>query len=80
MGDLHVSHVNWSKTNTNDNRIVEILDYNVIVSIKFNPATGSFGGITPKSVSYKEAKMHFYGMGKRGNTWKGSMLTFSEEK
>ena len=81
--DIYLTIANYKKKATNKSRIEEVFDWNVLVKLSFNPSTFSgFSSLNPQPVSYsyKEYIGSFYGMGRRGSTWKGRRVDYSEKR
>lgn len=91
---VYLNYVDIENRKVNTKKIVNRLDYNFGIGFKFNvnvDAQGnysadfgdSFGDvlgnvIIPKLYDYDEVKMDFVGASRRGNTWKGSRIIYTD--
>lgn len=86
--EVYVNYVNIENRKLNTSKIVSRLDYNFSLGIKFNLDVDSnghystnlgLGSVTiPKLYDYNEVKMDFVGATRRGNTWKGSRIVYTD--
>jgi hypothetical protein len=77
---IHFTYLNWSESNTNDNKISKIFDWNTAV-VGIAKTTGQDGKpIFNPARSYKEYQTIMYGMGRRGNRWKGSRIVLAKQQ
>jgi hypothetical protein len=78
-GNLKFLYTNWTRTNSNDNKISETFDWNT-ATIGFS--TKGYGNSTSpiydSPQSYKKFQTICYGMGRRGTTWKGSRVVLTD--
>lgn len=91
---IYVNYVNLEKRKLNSKKIVDRLDYNFGLGLKFNVyfdgngnystnlgnfASNPFGYIIlPSLYDYKSVKMDFVGATRNGNTWKGSRIVYTD--
>ena len=87
MNEIHFMHINVEERRTNAKKIVKTFDFNFGITVKFNVYnSGSLSG--PSSVAtsfsfpglfkYKDADIDFVGASRRGSTWRGSKLVFTD--
>ena len=81
--NVYITIANYKKRVTRKSCIEEVFNFNVLVQLTFNPITIS--GISdikpsPKSYDYKEYIGSFYGMGRRGRTWRGKRVEYNEKR
>ena len=72
-------HINWSNNNKNDNKIATTFDWNS-ATIGFKSKGSSTKPLFDIASSYKEFRVLCYGMGRDGNTWKGSRVQLEDVK
>lgn len=91
---IFVNYVNLDRRKLNDKKIVNRLDYNFGLGVKFNAYFDSNGHMTtnwgnflnnptgfisiPHLYDYENVKMDFVGASRRGNTWKGSRIIYTD--
>ena len=82
--DVEFTYTNWKKHKTNENKITEIFDWNTgQIGFKYNFDGGvGWDNVNYSKIftakSYKEARIMCYGMGRRGDTWKGACVDFKD--
>lgn len=87
LNEIHFMHINVEERRTNAKKIVKTFDFNFGITLKFNVYnSGSLSG--PSSVAtsfsfpglfkYKDADIDFVGASRRGSTWRGSKLVFTD--
>ena len=86
--EVYVNYVNLENRKLNTSKIVNRLDYNFGLGIKFNLDVDSngrysinlgLGSVTiPKLYDYSKVKMDFVGATRKGNTWKGSRIVYTD--
>lgn len=82
--NLYFTYINWNKTVYNNKAIRFIFDWNIAeIGLTLN-AKDNYRNpkIRPRtsSKSYKKLSLIGYGLGKRGTTWKGNRVKFTDEK
>ena len=90
---VYLNYVDLEKRELNTKKITNRLDYNFGLGIKFNvnvDAQGNYSTnltsvgdvlgniIIPKLYDYDDVKMDFVGASRRGNTWKGSRIVYTD--
>ncbi|WP_045114682.1 hypothetical protein, partial [Microscilla marina] len=84
--DLTVTYIDWSSNKTNENAIRKIFDWNTAqIGFKKNLGDGKAVGfnnfkLKKTAQSYKELLLTGYGAGRRGGTWKGGQVVFTDER
>lgn len=68
---------NWYSSKKDENAIRNIFDWNTAV-IKWNSNSGTSLGSAP--TSYRNYRAAVYGMGRRGNTWKGGKIILDDSQ
>ena len=94
---VFVNYVDLERRELNSKKIVNQLDYNFGLGVKFNAYIDGDGNITtnwgdflndplgnlgfiviPKLYDYDDVKMDFVGASRRGETWKGSRIVYTD--
>lgn len=84
--DLTVTYIDWRSNKTNENAIRKIFDWNTAqIGFKKNLGDGKAVGfnnfkLKKTAQSYKELLLTGYGVGRRGGTWKGGQVAFTDER
>ena len=90
---VYINYVDLDRRSLNTKKIVNRLDYNFGLGFKFNVNVDDqghystnisnigdvFGSIViPKLYDYDDVKMDFVGASRKGNTWKGSRIIYTD--
>lgn len=87
LNEIHFMHINVEERRTGRKKIVKTFDFNLGITVKFNIYnSGSLSGSSSISTSfsfpglfkYKDADIDFVGVSRKGNTWRGSKLVFTD--
>lgn len=87
LNEIHFMHINVEERRTNAKKIVKTFDFNMGITVKFNvynsgslsgPASVATSFSFPGLFKYKDADIDFVGASRRGSTWRGSKLVFTD--
>ena len=86
--EVYINYVNLENRKLNTKKIVNRLDYNFGIGVKFNLDVDSNGTysvdlnlgdiIIPKLYDYNKVKMDFVGATRKGDVWKGSRIIYTD--